>query len=128
MTTLTQPLTNPVSSPAREMIVRVSEAVGAVVVRLEGEARVSEVGRLQMPFLRLVARRVPLVVLDLTDLTLVSSLALVALVGLRRDLGRFGGRVRIAGARSAVAEVLESTRLCTLFASYATIEEAVAAG
>jgi hypothetical protein len=36
------------------MIVGVSEAGGAVVVRLEGEARVMEVARLQMPFMRLV--------------------------------------------------------------------------
>jgi anti-anti-sigma factor len=109
------------------MIVGVSEAGGAVVVRLEGEARVMEVARLQMPFMRLVVRRVPLVVLDLTDLAFLSSLAIGALVGLRRDLGRFGGRVRIAGARAAVAEALEATNLFALFESCATVEEALAA-
>jgi anti-anti-sigma factor len=78
--------------------------------------------------MRLVARRVPWVVLDLTDLTFVSSLVLGALVGLRRELARFGGRVTMAGARPAVSEVLESARLDTLFVSYTTVEEAVAAG
>jgi anti-sigma B factor antagonist len=128
MTTSTQPLTDPGSCQTREMIVRVSEAGQAVVVRLEGEVRVLEVPRLQVPLMQLVARKVPLVVLDLADLTFISSLAIGALVGLRRDLGRFGGRVRMAGVRPAVAEVLESTRVGTLFASYATVEEAVAAG
>jgi stage II sporulation protein AA (anti-sigma F factor antagonist) len=110
------------------MIVRASEAGGIWVVSLEGEARAADVGRLQMPFMRLVVRRVPLVVLDLGGLRFLSSLALGALVALRRDLARFGGRVSLAGARPAVVEVLEATRFCTLFACYATVEEAVAAG
>jgi hypothetical protein len=73
------------------MIVGVSEAGGAVVIRLEGGARVMEVARLQMPFMRLVVRRVPLVVLDLTDLAFLSSLL----------PGRMGHRPRQTGALSA---------------------------
>jgi anti-anti-sigma factor len=106
----------------------VSEVSGAVVVRLAGEAPVVEVAPLQLSFARLVVRRVPVVVLDLSELTYISSLALGAVLALRRDLGRFGGRIAIAGARSRVYGVLETTRLHTLFESHATVEEALAAG
>jgi anti-sigma B factor antagonist len=106
----------------------VSEVSGAVVVRLAGEAGVVEVPRLQLPFMRLVVRRAPLVVLDLSELTYISSLALGAVVALRRNLGHFGGRVMIAAALPRVSGVLETTRLHTLFGVYATVEEALAAG
>jgi anti-anti-sigma factor len=103
----------------------VSEMSGGVVIRLQGEARITAVDRLQFTLARLVARRVPLVVLDLSGLTLLSSLAMGALVALSRDLGRWGGRVRIAGIRPRVYESLESLRLHTLFEFCSTIEEAL---
>jgi anti-anti-sigma factor len=96
-----------------------------VVVRLEGAARFDTVDRLQFNLLRLVVRRVPLTVLDLSGLTLLSSLAMGALVSLRRDLARWGGRVRIAGASRSVYESLEAAGLTLLFEFFGTVEEAL---
>src|SRR5262249_43896767 len=53
---------------------------------------------------RPLARRPPLVLLDFSELTLLSSLAMGLLVRFRRDLARWGGRVRIAGAPPSVRE------------------------
>jgi anti-anti-sigma factor len=128
MTTVTQPLASPVSCPAPQLSIEVSEVGRAVVIRLAGEARVLEVARLQWPFARLVACRAPFVVVDVGDLTFISSLAMGALVALRRDLGRFGGHVTIVGARPTVYEALESTGLHLLFEFCPTVAEALAAG
>jgi anti-anti-sigma factor len=108
---------------------RVAEANWGVLLRLEGEAGVHAVDR--MPFIlmlmRLVARRPPLVVVDLSGVTFLSSLAIGALVGLRRDLGRWGGRVKLAAIPPLIYESLKTSRLDMLFEICATVEEAQAA-
>ena len=105
---------------------RVAETPWGVILRLEGEAGVHAVDR--MPFMlmlmRLVARRPPLVVVDLSGVTLLSSLAIGALVGLRRGLGRWGGQVRLAAVPPVIYESLKTSRLDTLFEICATVEEA----
>jgi hypothetical protein len=68
----------------------------ATLIRLEGKAGVPAVESLAIVFARLAARRVRLVVVELSGLTLLSRRALGALVGLWRDLGRWGGRLRLA--------------------------------
>ena len=105
---------------------RVAETPWGVLLRLEGAVGVHAVDR--MPFIvmlmRLVARRPPLVVVDLSGVTFLSSLAIGALVGLRRDLGRWGGRVKLAAIPPMIYESLKTSRLDTLFEICATVEEA----
>ena len=108
---------------------RVAETTWGVLLRLEGEAGVHAVDR--MPFIlmlmRLVARRPPLVVVDLSGVTFFSSFAMGALVGFSRDLGRWGGRVKLAGIPPLICESLKTSRLHTLFEICAAVEEAQAA-
>jgi anti-anti-sigma factor len=109
------------------LTVTVEELAGGVLLRLQGQAQISTVGLMQLAVERLVARRVPLVILDLSELTFLGSLAMSALVVLRRDLQPWGGRVEIAGIRPLVYESLEVTGLHRLFAFRASVEEALAA-
>jgi anti-anti-sigma factor len=106
----------------------VAETTWGVLLRLEGEAGVRAPDRMQFILMRLVARRIPLVVVDLSGLTFLSSLAMGALVGFRRDLGRWGGRVKLAAIPPLIYESLQTTRLPMLFEVCATVEEAQAAG
>ena len=77
--------------------------------------------------MRVVARRPPLVVVDLSGVTFLSSLAMGALVGFSRDLGRCGGRVKLVGIPPLIYESLKTSRLHTLFEICAAVEEAQAA-
>ena len=105
---------------------RMAETTWGVLLRLEGAVGVHAVDR--MPFIvmlmRLVARRPPLVVVDLSGVTFLSSLAMGALVGFRRDLGRWGGRVKLAAIPPMIYESLKTSRLDMLFEVCATVEEA----
>ena len=101
-----------------------TEVAGGVLLRLEGEARMLTVDQMQSAFVPLVARQVPLAVLDLSGLTFLASLAMGALVAFRRDLGCWGGRVKIVGIRPEIYESLQATGLHTLFEFCATVEEA----
>src|SRR5215831_13320569 len=93
------PTTNPKceansSQPARdepslEVTIEVHEL--ATVIRIAGEANCRAADRLQPAITPVLARRPRLVVVDLAGATLFSSLAISALVCLRRSLARWGG-------------------------------------
>ena len=121
------PSARPLLAPAAPFECRVTETTWGVLLRLEGEAGVRAVDRMQFILMRLVARRTPLVVVDLSGVTFLSSLAMGALVGFSRDLGRWGGRVKLAAIPPLICESLKTSRLHTLFEICATVEEAQAA-
>ena len=111
----------------RKLVVHITVRERAVVVSLAGEARSDNLQPLELALARLLARRVPLVVLDCSALTLLSSLAMGLLIGLRRDLGRWQGRVKLAGVSPLIEEALRVTRIIELFEVHATVEQALAA-
>ena len=96
-------------------------------VSVAGAAGTHNLDPLDYALIRMVARRAQFVVLDFSELTFLSSLAMGCLVRLRRDLARWGGRVQLAGTQPAVRESLEAARLGDLFEFYATVADAVAA-
>ena len=111
----------------RKLVVHITVRERAVVVSLAGEASTDNLQPLELALARLLARRVPLAVLDCSALTLLSSLAMGLLIGLRRDLGRWQGRVKLAGVGPLVEQALQVTRLIELFEVHATVEQALAA-
>jgi anti-anti-sigma factor len=100
---------------------------GGVLVRLEGEAGIVGLEKLAFAFTRVLARRAPVAVLDLTHLTFVSSLAMGQLVRLRRDLNRWNGRVTIASCPPAIREALHTAGLVDFFGFHASVDEALSA-
>jgi anti-anti-sigma factor len=97
-----------------------------VVVSLAGEANTDNLQPLELALARVLARRVPLAVLDCSGLSRLSSLAMGMLVGLRRDLGRWQGCVKLAGVAPPILDALQTPRLTDLFEVHATVEEAFA--
>jgi anti-anti-sigma factor len=107
--------------------IKISEQERGVVVCLSGYAGSTNLHTLEFTLIRLSARRVPLAVLDLSGLTLLSSLAMGMLVRFNRDLGRWQGRVKLAGVPAHIREALETAMLTTLFEIHATAEDALTA-
>jgi anti-sigma B factor antagonist len=125
-TTLAAPA--PRRQPRAALDVRITDLDGAVVVSVAGAASTDNLQPLEFALARLLARRVPLAVFDCSALTLLSSLAMGILIGLRRDLGRWQGRVKLACLTPPIQEVLQTARLAELFEIHATVEEALATG
>jgi anti-sigma B factor antagonist len=120
-------LAAPPGQPQAALAVRITDRGRAMVVTLAGQASADNLQPLEVALARVLARRVPLAVLDCSALTLLSSLALGMLVGLRRDLRRWHGCVKLAGVGPAVEQALQATRLLDLFEVHATVEQALAA-
>jgi anti-sigma B factor antagonist len=112
--------------PRAALLVRVTDLERAAVVSVAGGASTDNLQSLEFALARLVARRVPLAVFDCSGLTTLSSLAMGMLVGLRRDLGRWHGCVKLACVEPRIEQALRATRLADLFEIHATVEQAMA--
>ena len=94
--------------------IEITETGDAWVVRLSGDFGF-EIDEIQAAFDQLVTKRPEVVELDLGDLTMISSLLLGALVGLRRSVVRSGGELRMKACAPLVRDVLRRVQLDTLF-------------
>jgi anti-anti-sigma factor len=86
-----------------------------LLVAIQGEASFDQAEVLAAQLLRIPLEGYSLVVLDLAELTFLSSLAMGALVAFRRGLGRRGAEVRLANVPARVWLALESAGLWKLF-------------
>ena len=64
------------------------------------------------------------VLFDLSQVAYLSSACLGEMLGLARDIEPMRSRIVLAGCVEDVKQVLEVTRLCTVFDSFDTMEEA----
>ena len=117
----------PQKPPSTGLDVSITDLAQAVVVCFDGKADMMTVDRMQFALVRLIARRVPLAVLDLSKLIFLASLAMGVLVTFRRDLFRHGGRVCLAGVRPEIHDSLQVAGLADLFEFCPSVEAAIAA-
>ncbi|MFB9383922.1 STAS domain-containing protein [Pseudonocardia petroleophila] len=102
----------------------VAHGEGAVVVHVVGE-----VDTLTAPLLRAQLDEqiaaVPLLVLDLTDVTFLGSAGLAVLVAAKDDADRRGHRLRLVCGSRIVTRALQATGLLTLFDTADGVPEAL---
>ncbi len=115
------------SQPAALVCTSTDEPWG-VLLKVAGPASTDQLRDLQIMVNKTVARRVKLVVVDLSELTFISSLAMGLFVSLRRDLGRWGGQTRLAAVPPLIHQAFDLARLTQILPIDATVEAAVAAG
>jgi anti-anti-sigma factor len=136
MTSATLPGTNTQVAPQTDSLrsgqgkdsltISVADVDRGFLLRFAGRAGVANLRSMELLFLRTVAQRPQVVVLDFSQLTVVSSLAIGLLISLRRDLARWCGRVKIAASRPLIRESLEIAGLANLFEFHATVDDALA--
>jgi anti-anti-sigma factor len=109
------------------MMIEMVELPLGVVTRLQGEGTFREADTLQPFLMRLTAKRPAVVVFDLAELVLITSLVLGALVGFRRAAARFGGIVKIAAPQPLVLDAIRTARLDQLFEITDSVDAALGA-
>lgn len=107
--------------------IETSESDGLTRVRLIGEADVAGGHKLSPVAIDLAAARPERLLVDLSQLTFLSSLAIGELAALAGALKRHGGRVALAGADRNIASALERVRLHDVLEVYPTVPAAAAA-
>src|SRR5688500_11356658 len=79
------------------------------------EAGAANVGGLEKQLQQLATQRPKLWVFDLSGLTFISSVGLVALVAFQKNAQRAGARVRLAAAPEPIHDILKASRLSGAF-------------
>jgi anti-anti-sigma factor len=112
---------------AAELTVTVDGTTGeALVARIQGEAGVANSPTLERELTRIIARHPKLLVLDVSGMTFISSLAMSYLVHLNRGVKSHGGAVRVAGASPTIITALKRCKLDELFQFFDTPDAAIA--
>ena len=93
----------------------VEEDDGILVIRAEGGIDGRNADRFLEEVSTLVENGADRIIIDCSDLVVVSSLGLSALLRIHSRMKQRGGVVRICGVRGAVAQVLQITGLRAVF-------------
>jgi len=110
----------------RELDLEQGAIGGAPAVRLSGELNFENSPSLRAVLLRLAARKVSEMVLDLTDLAFMDTSGLATLIEARMTAHERGGRVILLGLQPLIAQVFEVARVNELFTLVQDEKEALA--
>jgi anti-anti-sigma factor len=108
-----------------ELQIQVDERRDATVVAVRGDAGAANVSKLERELQRLAGTRATLWVFDLSGLTFISSVGVVALVAFQRNVGRGGTKVRLAAVPADVLNVLQAARLANAFNLSPSVDDAM---
>jgi anti-sigma B factor antagonist len=107
--------------------VQVDDEQSAAVVHVCGSAGMGEADAIRMELDQLVGRKVPIIVIELSEMDFICSEGLGAMIDAHHRSREHDGQVRLVGPQPAVLHLLEMTNLTKLFTVFATIDDAVTA-
>jgi len=100
---------------------------GVTVVVVQGRLDIDAVEEIGSPLKKIAEGQSVQLVLDLTDVSYMSSRGLSLLLELMHSAREVGGTMRLAGVQPLVSEVLEISGARLLFNLHDTVEDAVSA-
>ena len=107
--------------------VQVAEIDHGMLVKIVGDAGVTQVAKLEHELSKVMLQKPPVAVLDLSQLTFISSLGMGALVSFRRSVTTKGGQVRLAAVPKLIRDGFRRARLDLLFPMFDTVDAALEA-
>jgi len=97
------------------------------VLHLSGELDADTATKLHATLADLLARPVPRIVVDLTDLKFCDSVGLSAFITVKQVIAARGGWLSFAGANPFLSQLMETVGLSRYFAVFPDIDDAIAA-
>jgi len=110
----------------RPLKVKVDDEQSAVIVHVCGSAGMGEADAIRMELDQLVDRKVPLIVMELSEMDFICSAGLGAMIDAHHRSREHDGQVRLVSPQPAVLHLLEMTNLTKLFTVFPTVSDAVA--
>jgi len=107
-----------------EILVEDHGPVDGPLITLRGDANLAEVDRLQLELRKVVSSHPRRVIIDLSAVTFMASLALGTLVEFTSGVKTRAGRVSIAGASGMLLDAIMRARLNALFVMCDTVQDA----
>ncbi len=101
------------------------EVVGdLMILRADGGLNSGTAGQLSEKIAALVAGGVRSIIVDCSQLEIISSLGLSSLLMLHTRIKRVGGEVKLCGLKGSIVQVIRMTKLDRIFELYPDIEAA----
>jgi anti-sigma B factor antagonist len=93
---------------------------------VEGEIDINTAPDIKKAFEKLIAKKTPKIVINLTKVTYVDSSGLATLVEILKNMRAYGGRMRLTNMPHKIKSLFEITKLEKLFEIIADEAEAIA--
>lgn len=107
------------------MAVKVETKSGLIVCRIEGEIDINSSPDIKKAFDKLISKKTPRIVINLSKVNYVDSSGLATLVEILKNMRTYGGKMRITNLSPKVRGLFEITKLDRLFEILPEEEEAL---
>jgi len=111
---------------SNDLKIKVEEQPSGPILRIKGDPGVGTGRTLDIELTRLRARRPKLVVLDLSELVMISSLVMGPLIAAQRNIVRMGGHFRLAAVQPKVMDCFRRAGLDSVFKIFGDVTSALA--
>ena len=107
------------------MAVKIEIKNGLTVCSVDGEIDINSSPDIKKAFDKVLSKKTPRIIVNLSKVTYVDSSGLATLVGILKNMRSYGGRMRLAGMSPKIKSLFEITKLDKLFDIMASEEEAI---
>ncbi len=107
------------------MTVKTDTKSGLLVCQIEGDIDINSSPDIKKAFDKLISKRSPKIVVNLSGVSYVDSSGLATLVEILKNMRAYGGRIRLSNLSPRVKGLFEITKLDKLFEILQEEEEAV---
>ena len=97
----------------------------ALIVRVRGDAGMANVDVLDEALTKACAEKPLVAVLDMSQMSFISSIGMGSLVAFKRGIERCGGKMKVAALQPMVADAFKRARLTDVFEIHDTVESAI---
>lgn len=97
------------------MAVKSESKNGLMICSVSGEIDINTSPEIKKAFDKLIAKKEPKIVINLTKVTYVDSSGLATLVEILKNMRTYGGKMKLAGLTTKVKSLFEITKLDKLF-------------
>lgn len=108
------------------MAVRVEIKNDLTVCHVDGEININSSPEIKKAFDKLISKKTPKIVINLSKVTYVDSSGLATLVEILKNMRSYGGRMRLTNLSSKIKSLFEITKLEKLFEIMADETDATA--
>ncbi len=107
------------------MAVKIETKSGLTVCYVEGEIDINTSPDIKKSFDKLITKKTPKIIINLSKVTYVDSSGLATLVEILKNMKSYGGRMRLTNLSPKIKSLFEITKLEKLFEIMADENEAI---
>ncbi len=106
------------------MEIKIKDREGAKIIALSGDIDMYTSPEVRKQLLRLIDQRVPVIMVDLADVTYIDSSGIATFVEGLKGMMSYSGRLKFFGIPMRVKEIFNFSKLDRVFDMYGSMEDA----